>query len=85
MAKRRINSPGMRSITDPEARRHVSEVWGIDEKDLPGAGLTACEIMEAIHRGEIKGALLDVLQSRSSRCPTRTSRARLCRNSSSSA
>ena len=27
--------PGMRSITDPEARRHVSEVWGIDEKDLP--------------------------------------------------
>ena len=46
--------PGMRSITDPEARRHVSEVWGIDEKDLPGAGLTACEIMEAIQRGEIK-------------------------------
>jgi assimilatory nitrate reductase catalytic subunit len=46
--------PGMRSITDPEARRHVSAVWGIDEKDLPGAGLSACEIMEAIHRGEIK-------------------------------
>jgi assimilatory nitrate reductase catalytic subunit len=46
--------PGMRSITDPEARRHVSNVWGIDEKDLPGPGLTACEIMEAIHRGEIK-------------------------------
>ena len=46
--------PGMRSITDPDARRHVCNVWGIDEKDLPGPGLSACEIMEAIHRGEIK-------------------------------
>jgi assimilatory nitrate reductase catalytic subunit len=46
--------PGMRTITDPEARRHISAVWGIEEKDLPGPGLSACEIMEAIHRGEIK-------------------------------
>jgi assimilatory nitrate reductase catalytic subunit len=46
--------PGMRSITDPEARRHVAGVWGIDEKDIPGPGLSAVEIMEAIHRGEIK-------------------------------
>ncbi|HWQ52227.1 MAG TPA: molybdopterin oxidoreductase family protein [Bryobacteraceae bacterium] len=46
--------PGARSITDPEARRHVAAVWGIDEKELPGPGLTAVEIMEAIHRGEIK-------------------------------
>ncbi len=46
--------PGMRSITDPEARRHVAAVWGIDEQELPGAGLTAQEIMNAIHAGEIK-------------------------------
>jgi assimilatory nitrate reductase catalytic subunit len=46
--------PGARSITDPEARRYVSGVWGIDEAELPGAGYTAVEIMEAIHRGEIK-------------------------------
>ncbi len=46
--------PGARSITDPEARRHVSSVWGIREDELPGPGLTAVEIMEAIHRGEIK-------------------------------
>lgn len=46
--------PGMRLITDPEARRHVAGVWGIDEKELPGPGLSAVEIMEAIHRGEIK-------------------------------
>jgi assimilatory nitrate reductase catalytic subunit len=46
--------PGMRSITDPEARRYVASVWGIDEASIPGQGLTAVEIMEAIHRGEIK-------------------------------
>jgi assimilatory nitrate reductase catalytic subunit len=46
--------PGARLITDPEARRHVAGVWGIDERDLPGVGYTAVEIMEAIHRGEIK-------------------------------
>jgi assimilatory nitrate reductase catalytic subunit len=46
--------PGMRSITDPEARRYIASVWGIDEQELPGPGLSAVEIMEAIHRGEIK-------------------------------
>ncbi|MCE9584924.1 MAG: molybdopterin oxidoreductase family protein [Planctomycetes bacterium] len=49
--------PGQRSIADPAARRHVAKVWGIEEEDLPGAGLTAVEIMESIHRGEIKGLL----------------------------
>jgi assimilatory nitrate reductase catalytic subunit len=46
--------PGMRSITDPDARRYIASVWGIDEAALPGPGLSAPEIMEAIHRGEIK-------------------------------
>lgn len=46
--------PGARSITNPSDRKYVADVWGIDEKELPGAGLTAVEIMEAIHRGEIK-------------------------------
>lgn len=49
--------PGQRQIDDPEARRHVAKVWGILEEELPGRGLTAEEIMEAIHRGEIKGLL----------------------------
>jgi assimilatory nitrate reductase catalytic subunit len=49
--------PGARSITDPEARRHVAGVWGIPEQDLPGPGVSAVEIMEAIHRGEIKALL----------------------------
>jgi assimilatory nitrate reductase catalytic subunit len=46
--------PGMRSITDPDARRHIAAVWGIAEQEIPGPGLTAVEIMDAIHAGEIK-------------------------------
>src|SRR3954471_22257138 len=49
--------PGMRSIADPEHRKYVAGVWGVDEESLPGAGLSAVEILEAIHRGEIKGLL----------------------------
>lgn len=49
--------PGQRSLTDPKAREHVARVWGISPDDLPGPGLTAAEIMEAIYRGEIKGLL----------------------------
>jgi assimilatory nitrate reductase catalytic subunit len=46
--------PGQRSLTDPAARRHVAGVWGVSPEELPQPGLTAQEIMEAIHRGEIK-------------------------------
>ena len=49
--------PGNRDIENPEHRKYISEVWGIEEKDLPGKGLTAYEIIEAIDRGEIKGLL----------------------------
>ncbi len=49
--------PGQRSIHDPEARRHVAAVWGITPEEIPQAGYTAVEIMEAIHRGEIKALI----------------------------
>ena len=49
--------PGQRSISDPEARRHVAKVWGIAPEEIPQAGYSAVEIMEAIHRGEIKALL----------------------------
>ncbi len=49
--------PGNRDIENPEHRRYISGVWGIDEKDLPHKGLTAYEIMQAIHAGEIKGLI----------------------------
>jgi assimilatory nitrate reductase catalytic subunit len=49
--------PGNRDIENPEHRKYISDVWGIDEKDLPGKGLSAYELIEAIHRGEVKGLL----------------------------
>jgi assimilatory nitrate reductase catalytic subunit len=49
--------PGQRQITDPAARAHVASVWGIEPETIPGPGLSAVEIMAAIHRGEIKGLL----------------------------
>jgi assimilatory nitrate reductase catalytic subunit len=49
--------PGQRSISDPKAREHVANVWGIRPDEIPQAGLSAVEIMEAIHRGEIKALL----------------------------
>ncbi|WPP47990.1 molybdopterin oxidoreductase family protein [Catalinimonas niigatensis] len=49
--------PGNRDITNPEHRKYIAGVWGIDEKEMPGKGLTAYEIVEAIHRGEIKGLI----------------------------
>ncbi len=49
--------PGQRSISDPEGRAHVAKVWGVEPDDIPQAGYSAVEIMEAIHRGEIKGLL----------------------------
>lgn len=49
--------PGNRDITNPEHRKYIAGVWGIDEKDMPGKGYTAYELIEAIHRGEVKGLL----------------------------
>ncbi len=49
--------PGARDISSPEHRAYISEVWGIDEKELPGAGVDAYEIFRKIERGEIKGLL----------------------------
>ncbi len=46
--------PGQRQIDDPAARAHVAKVWGISPEEIPQAGLSAQEIMNAIHAGEIK-------------------------------
>ena len=49
--------PGQRQINDLEARAHVAKVWAIAPDEIPQAGYSAVEIMEAIHRGEIKALL----------------------------
>jgi assimilatory nitrate reductase catalytic subunit len=49
--------PGNRDITNPEHREYIASVWGCDESEIPGKGLSAEEIIEAIHEGSIKGLL----------------------------
>ena len=49
--------PGNRDITNPEHRAYVASVWGCDEGEIPGKGVPAEAIIEAIHAGEIKGLL----------------------------
>lgn len=49
--------PGNRDITNPEHREYVASVWGCDESEIPGKGLPAAELIEAIHSGEVKGLL----------------------------
>jgi len=49
--------PGLRDISNPEHRKYIAGVWGMDEKEMPGAGVDAYEIMRKIDRGEIKGLL----------------------------
>lgn len=49
--------PGGRDINKPEHRQFIADFWRIPEPELPKQGLTACEIIDAIERGEIKGLL----------------------------
>ena len=49
--------PGNRDIENSEHRKYIAEVWNIAEEELPHKGLTAQEIIEAMHAGEIKGLL----------------------------
>ena len=49
--------PGGRDIEKPEHRQEIAATWGISEAELPRAGLTAVEIMDAIREGKIRGLL----------------------------
>lgn len=49
--------PGGRDINNDQHRKEVCEKWGSDPEELPGEGLTACEIIDAIEEGKIKGLL----------------------------
>ena len=50
--------PGYRRIDDPEARRHVAAVWGVDEADLPGPGRSAYELLDSLGQEDGARALL---------------------------
>ncbi|MDQ0366381.1 molybdopterin oxidoreductase family protein [Catenuloplanes indicus] len=40
--------PGYRKIDDPAARAHVGGVWGVDPASLPGPGVSAYELLDAL-------------------------------------
>jgi assimilatory nitrate reductase catalytic subunit len=50
--------PGYRSIENPWHRRYIADVWGVEEKELPGKGVSAYEMMEKVHQKEIKGLFI---------------------------
>jgi assimilatory nitrate reductase catalytic subunit len=49
--------PGWRDIANPEHRKYIASVWGIDERDMPGPGVDAYEMFRKIDAGEIKGLI----------------------------
>ena len=51
--------PGYRRIDDPQARRQISSVWGVREEDLPGPGMSAYEMLDALGQpGGVKALLV---------------------------
>ncbi|QDH22771.1 molybdopterin oxidoreductase family protein [Saccharibacillus brassicae] len=46
--------PGYRSIANAEDRAYIASVWGVEPEQIPGAGVSAYEMMEKIHRKEIR-------------------------------
>jgi assimilatory nitrate reductase catalytic subunit len=49
--------PGWRDIANPEHRAYIAGVWGMDEKEMPQAGVDAYEIFRKVDKGEIRGLL----------------------------
>lgn len=49
--------PSGRDVENPEHRKVVAERWGVPEPEIPRQGLASTEMMEAIHKGEIRGLL----------------------------
>lgn len=50
--------PGYRLITDPDARDHVAQVWGVPPHTLPGPGRSAAELIDALGTDHGPRALL---------------------------
>ncbi|MEZ0265087.1 MAG: molybdopterin oxidoreductase family protein [Phycisphaerae bacterium] len=49
--------PGWRDIANPEHRKYIAGVWGVDEASIPGPGVDCYEMFRKIDAGEIKGLL----------------------------
>jgi assimilatory nitrate reductase catalytic subunit len=49
--------PGYRDIENPEDRRHVAAVWGVEPESLPGKGVAAVELLGKLG-GEVRALLV---------------------------
>lgn len=49
--------PGGRDISNPLHRQEMAKFWDVPEASIPQEGLTACELIDAIEEGKIKGLL----------------------------
>lgn len=58
MGQKAAQLPGYRHIDDPAARRYVADVWGIPEAELPGAGVSAPDMVRLMAEGRIKSCLV---------------------------
>src|SRR5712692_2213530 len=52
--------PGYRRIDDPAARRHLAQVWDVEEKEIPGPGRSAYELLSSLGEPDGVRALLVV-------------------------
>jgi assimilatory nitrate reductase catalytic subunit len=58
MGQKAAQLPGYRHIDDPDARRYIAGVWGIPEPELPGAGVSAPDMVRLMANGTIKSCLV---------------------------
>lgn len=58
MGQKASQLPGERDIEDPEDRAYIAAVWGIDEKDMPHAGLPATMMIPAMLQGDIRSVFM---------------------------
>ncbi len=58
MGQKASQLPGERDIEDPEDRAYICSVWGIEEKELPHAGLPATMMIPAMLDGEIRSCFM---------------------------
>lgn len=49
--------PGWRDISNPEHRKYIASVWGVEEAEIPGPGVDAYEMFRKIDAGEIKALI----------------------------
>ena len=64
--------PGQRSISDPEHRKYICDVWGLPEDELPPAGVSVVEMFDKMRAGRDPRSSFDLQQRDGQPCRTPT-------------